>query len=236
MLSGSTRAALEAVNSFPRRLFASVLCLAAVSTLLLFWGLSGRGAEQRESIRSGQQTNALTQKDQVTLSVETARKIVSSLTADSVKDVRLTRTAKGQVIIADCENAETGLHRVYAIERRGEQFKLSAQAPLDTLAFRGAAWFSELIDADGDGYGEVLYTGTSIEGEAVGGRRLMLYTARTRKFYILKIEPLTGDNGALRVVWSPNAMKPAAAPIPICARATSAFNHRLFVTQVFCQL
>lgn len=221
---GSTVATLAAGNSQPRRIFASTVCVAAVCALLLFWGRSGQGAEQLPPVNARLEALALNSlpakhsppgAPQQTLlkqeSLAAARDVVASFTKNPIKDLFLTRTPKGSAIVANCQNNFTGARHVYAIEPRGAQYKLAARAPLDTVAFRANEWIAEMFDADGDGYGEVLYSGTSAEGEAVGGRRLVLYVARAHKFYIMRIEPTTGD-GALRVLWSPNAMKPAAAP------------------------
>ncbi|MEJ7615869.1 MAG: hypothetical protein WKF30_02585 [Pyrinomonadaceae bacterium] len=189
----------------------------------LFWGRSGRETEQQikapqieapaQDVHFTSPSPSRRRETPQRNPFAAARDVVSSITKDSIKDVFLTRTPQGPAIIADCEDQATGVRRVYAIEARGgARYKLAAQAPLDTVAFRGADWVSEMLDVDGDGYGEVLYTGSSAEGEMVGGRRLVLYVARAHKFYILRIEPNAGyGTGTLRVLWSPNAMKPAAA-------------------------
>jgi hypothetical protein len=76
--------------------------------------------------------------------------------------------------------------------------------PLDVEGFRGAQWSEELADLDGDGYDEILCTGTSPRFGASQSRRYVVFTPRTRETYSLHLAPDTTGAHAMRATWSPN--------------------------------
>lgn len=236
----STVASVNNKNSYARRVFASVLFAAAISALLLFWGRSGRGAEQQQSVAAalraaqGAPVSTTTAPSAIAntsdarlntsspsllptritpLAIEEARDIASMITGGVVEDVRVLRIPTGPVVLATHIDTSTGSNHVYAMERHGAsgQFHITANAPLDTIAFHSANWTSEVSDVDNDGYNEVIYKGTDMDGEANGGRRLVLYVPRAHKFYILRVEPHLKHSNNLRVLWSPNALTKGAA-------------------------
>jgi hypothetical protein len=96
------------------------------------------------------------------------------------------------------------------MERRGGRYRVMSRAPLDKPDFRGAMWVAETRDIDGDGYDEVICTGTNARGR-VADYRLVLYVPRTRKTYAMRIEAAPQGSKRLRATFSPNAMKPEAA-------------------------
>lgn len=146
------------------------------------------------------------------LAVEEARGIAASVADGAVEDVRVVRVPGGSVIVATHTDEASGANQIYAIERRDAQYRLTARTPLDTFSFRSANWTSEVMDVDGDGYNEVLYKGTDVDGEATGGRRFVLYTPRTRKFYALRVEPNLKRAHTVRIIWSPSALTQTATP------------------------
>ncbi len=148
------------------------------------------------------------------MSIEDARDIAATLTGGVVEDVRVLRIPSGPVVLATHIDSSTGSNHIYAMERHGGngQFHITANAPLDTIAFHSANWTSEVSDVDDDGYNEVIYKGTDMDGEANGGRRLVLYVPRSHRFYILRVEPHLKRSNSLRVLWSPNALAKGAAP------------------------
>jgi len=81
---------------------------------------------------------------------------------------------------------------------------LSTSTPLDVEGFRGAEWTEEITDLDGDGYDEVLCTGTLARGGADPARRYVVYVPRTRETYSLHLAPDSTGAHALRATWSPN--------------------------------
>jgi serine/threonine-protein kinase len=136
-----------------------------------------------------------------------ALRLASSLTRGQVSDARLVSTGAGQTVAAVADD-EYGAQTLFVIERRGgarSPFALSARAPLDVEGFRGAEWTEETTDLDGDGYDEVLCTGTLAAGlGAEPARRYVVYVPRTRETYSLHLAPDATGAHALRATWSPN--------------------------------
>jgi hypothetical protein len=143
--------------------------------------------------------------------LEAARRIVSNLSHDPIGDLRVVRTPQTTAIIALHDERSEGTSHLFVVERKGAGgFRLVSRAPLDAGEFRGAQWSSENIDADGDGFDEVLYTGTNPRRAA--GRKLVLYVPRTRETYAVRLEVARGARGEKiqRAVWSQSALAPEA--------------------------
>jgi hypothetical protein len=141
-----------------------------------------------------------------TLTREDALRIAASLTHSRVYDARLVSTGMSQFITAIGDD-ESGAQTLFVIERRSgarTQFALSTNMPLDVEGFRGAEWTEETTDLDGDGYDEVLCTGTLAHGGAEPARRYVVYVPRTHETYSLHLAPDSTGAHALRATWSPN--------------------------------
>ncbi|HKG12479.1 MAG TPA: serine/threonine-protein kinase [Pyrinomonadaceae bacterium] len=141
------------------------------------------------------------------LTREDALRVATSVTRGPVSDARLVSTGAGQAIAAIADD-ETGAQTLFVMERRAgsrTQFSLSTRAPLDVEGFRGAEWTEETTDLDGDGFNEVLCTGTLPRGgDAEPTRRYLVYVPRTRETYSLHLAPDSTGAHALRATWSPN--------------------------------
>jgi predicted Ser/Thr protein kinase len=146
-------------------------------------------------------------KPAASLTREDALRVAALLTRGPVSDARLVSTGAGQTIAAVGDD-ENGARTLFVIERRNgsrSPFALSTSAPLDVEGFRGADWTEETTDLDGDGYDEVLCTGTLARaGSAEPARRYVVYVPRTRESYSLHLAPDSKGAHALRATWSPN--------------------------------
>jgi predicted Ser/Thr protein kinase len=145
------------------------------------------------------------------LSLDAARQIVRSVEHGVVSDIRVVKTGRDVAIVALHDERREGTSHMFMLERDGTEFRPTAKAALDAPEFRGAVWTAEVRDVDGDGYDEVLYTGTSPRGHKAD-RRLLLYVPRTRQAYALRIENRTGGQQPSRITISPNAQTRAATP------------------------
>jgi hypothetical protein len=120
-----------------------------------------------------------------------------------VATVQVVQTKSGIGMVAINEARVAGKTDFFALEKRGETFHIAGRGRLDTNDFRRANWATEKMDVDGDGYEEVLFTGT--HADTVAGYRLVLYVPRTRQTYSLQVE--TEGRRAVRALWSANLLK-----------------------------
>ena len=141
------------------------------------------------------------------LTREDALRVAASLTRGRVYDARLVSTGARQTLAAIAPD-EDGAQTLFVMERHNDArstFALSTRAPLDVEGFRGAEWTEETADLDGDGFDEVLCTGTLAHyGDAEPARRYLVYVPRTRENYSLHLAPDSTGAHALRATWSPN--------------------------------
>jgi len=126
----------------------------------------------------------------------------------SVTDVRIVRTRGGQAIAAIYDRQPDGATHFCLMERRGKSFRVTGRVPLSVDGFRGARWTAEVVDIDGDGYDEVICTGTQSarrrDGQQ-GRRHYVLYVPRSRQTYSLRVAPDVFLSNTLRAVWSSNS-------------------------------
>ena len=147
------------------------------------------------------------------LTREGAWRVASSLTRARVRDARLVGAGAGQVVAAVASDpSEGGAQALYVIERGGTRgsYTLAARVPLDVEGFRGAEWVEEVVDLDGDGYDEVLCTGSEPSDGATESRRYVVYAPRKHETYSLHLAPDSTGAHALRATWSPNTQGPEA--------------------------
>ena len=137
----------------------------------------------------------------------------------AIPEARIVRTERGAAIVALHDERGEGTTHLFMLEARGAQggFRVTGHAPLDVDDFRGANWTSELVDADGDGYDEVLFTGTDARNDPFS-RRLVLYVPRERQAYSLRVGADGRERGAVRVKWSANAGGERAKPFRAAMR------------------
>lgn len=141
-----------------------------------------------------------------TLTIDEARRFADSISRGSISDIRIVRAGRESMIIAVNNERGDGTSHLFLMQRRGTRYRVAARSPLDVPDFRRAEWTAETMDADGDRYDEVLYTGKNPESPSKG-RRLVLYVPRTRTAYTLRLEDSTRDGRTVRrATWSQNAL------------------------------
>ncbi len=146
--------------------------------------------------------------------IEAARRVADSISRGAIGDVRVVRKGRGTAIAAIHDERRAGTSHLFVMERSGTRYRVTGHTPLDAKGFRGASWTAESMDVDGDGYDEVLCTGTNAK-DAGGGCRLVLYVPRTHQSYTLSVEAgsrARGKKSELRARWSRNALTRTATP------------------------
>jgi predicted Ser/Thr protein kinase len=227
-------ATVAALNTPHRVVFRAVTPVAIVAVLglaLLIWGRGGQiQPAAAAALRNDTQARAnssdstdstfyaarppiiVPAQSQPPLSVEAARQIVRSMSHDAVGDVRVVKTDRDEAIVALHDERREGTSHLFVVEPGGGgQYRITSRAALDAPEFRGATWSATTLDADGDGYDELLYTGTNPR-EHAADRRFLLYVPRTRQSYALRVENRTGGQKPSRITLSANAQTAAATP------------------------
>jgi serine/threonine-protein kinase len=230
--SGTVAALNTSGRSVVFRAVAPVALIAVLGLALLGWGRSGQTAPApaaaltenppaRNNSTASLDSTFYASPPPVTVpppqpsqplpGLETARQIARSVSRGTLGDVRVLKTEHDAAIVALHDERREGRSHMFALERTGTQYRVTATAALDAPDFRGATWTAEVRDVDGDGYDEVLYTGTNPRKFAAD-RRLVLYVPRTRQSYALRVENRSGGQKPSRITLSPNAQTRAAKP------------------------
>jgi hypothetical protein len=81
---------------------------------------------------------------------------------------------------------------------------------LDGNGFRHANWSAELVDADEDGFQELLFSGKD-SSESRSLRRLVLFVPNDRRTYSMQMTGETTAQGTPRIQWLSNAAGTEAA-------------------------
>ncbi|HEY0384492.1 MAG TPA: protein kinase [Pyrinomonadaceae bacterium] len=230
----ATVAALNTPNrGVAFRAVTPVAIIAVLGLALLVWGRSGQiqpaaaaALSNDTPVRAAATTdsndstfyaarppiNLPAQSPQPPLSTEAARQIVRSMSHDAVGDVRVVKTDGEAAIVALHDERREGTSHIFVVEPSGGgRYRVTSRAALDAPEFRGASWSAETLDVDGDGYDELLYTGTNPRDHAAD-RRFLLYVPRTRQSYALRVENRSGGQQPSRITLSPNAQTAAATP------------------------
>src|SRR6185503_19138237 len=145
-----------------------------------------------------------------TLSTEQARKIAGRFARGSVGDVEIVDTDSGPAIVVINNQRKAGTTNFLLLQKRDGKFRLSAQGRLDAQGFSHANWSSDLVDADEDGFDELLFTGKdSTENRNV--RRLVLFVPNDKRTYSMQMTGETTPRGTPRIQWLSNAAGADAA-------------------------
>lgn len=126
-------------------------------------------------------------------------------------DVQVIKTAAGPAVVAIQNGRRNGASQFLIMEKRGSAFYVSARGTLESKNFRRAQWTTETVDADGDDYDEVLFSGTD-SNRQITQYRFVIYVAKRRQSYVLELETDARTGAFLRVAWSENALSPWASP------------------------
>jgi len=150
------------------------------------------------------------------LTLDQARKIAARFARGSVGDLEIVDTDSGPAIVVVNNQRKAGTTNFLVIQKRDGKFRLSAQGRLDNEGFSHASWGAEQVDADEDGYQELLFTGKD-PSEARNLKRLILFVPNDRRTYSAQ---LTGETvrGTPRIQWLSNAAGTDAAPYRIALR------------------
>jgi predicted Ser/Thr protein kinase len=121
------------------------------------------------------------------LSLDQARKIAARFAPRSVGDLEIVDTDSGPAIVV-----------------------VNNQRKAGTTTFSHANWSSELVDADEDGFHELLFTGKD-SSESRNLRRLVLFVPNDRRTYSMQMTGETTRRGTPRIQWLSNAAGADAA-------------------------
>jgi serine/threonine protein kinase len=146
-----------------------------------------------------------------TLSLEQARKIAARFARGSVGDLAIVDTDTGPTIVVINNQRRSGNTNFLVLQKRDGKFRQTAQGRLDMNGFKHASWSSELVDADEDGYQELLFSGKD-SSESKSLRRLVLFVPNLRRTYSAQLTGEATARGTPRIQWLPNAAGVDAAP------------------------
>jgi predicted Ser/Thr protein kinase len=218
----STLATMNARASLAARAVTAVTVLAVLGGAMMVWSQSSSSWRAKASTADGETTarsldgaTALqvareasrTTAAAAGLSPSAARQIAASLVARGiVSEAQALRTQQGTLIAAVQEDRSEGTTRLLLFEPRGALggFRAAGRVTLDKEDFSGAKWTTEAVDADGDGYDEIVCTGFDAANDSFS-RRLVLYAPRARESFSMRVGADSRESKALRVKWSSNA-------------------------------
>ncbi|HLL76686.1 MAG TPA: serine/threonine-protein kinase [Pyrinomonadaceae bacterium] len=218
----STLSALDSPASRAGRLFAAALVLAALGGTAYVWSQTTADTIERAGLaataRPGEAGRPMSSAKGATaghgLTPGAARQIAASLVSrGTVTEAHAVRVVGGAAIVAVREQRQEGQTQLLLFESRGPLggYKLSAAVALDKEDFSGANWSTDVVDADGDGYDEVICTGSDAANDSFT-RRLVIYVPRTRQTYAARAGLDSREARAVRLKWSSNAGGERAAP------------------------
>jgi serine/threonine protein kinase len=222
----STVKALSSHRGIVFRVVTPALIIGVLGVGLMVWARDSLDKPQTATSRTPSlvATSALASRDAASYSagapltlpsptLEAARSAVDSFPQGSIADVRIVRKGRAMAIAAIQDERRAGTSHLFLMERHGKRYRVTGSASLDATGFRGANWTAESLDVDGDGYDEVLCTGTNPKNSTTGCR-LVLYVPRTRQTYTLSVEASSsrGKKSPRLARWSRNALTRTAAP------------------------
>jgi serine/threonine protein kinase len=152
------------------------------------------------------------------LTMNQARKIASQFArGGSVGALEILDTDSGPAIVFVNNQRKAGTTNFLVLQRRDSKFRVTVQGKLDTEGFSHASWSSELVDADEDGYAELLFTGKG-SSESRTLRRMVLFVPNDKRTYSMQMTGETTPRGTPRIQWLANAAGTDAAPYRIALR------------------
>jgi serine/threonine protein kinase len=146
----------------------------------------------------------------VELTMEQARRVASRFAKGTLGAVQLVETDAGQSIVAVNSQRRAGTSTFFVVERQQGRYRMSAQGALDAKGFSHASWSSELVDADEDGYPEVIFNGND-PNENQKLRRLVLFVPNDNRTYSMQMNGDSTARGTPRISWLSNAVGTDAA-------------------------
>ena len=134
-----------------------------------------------------------------------AEEIAATISRSGVHDLQVLKTASGASLVGIGTDRRNGSANFFVIEQKGSAFRVMARGQLDNKNFRRGSWKAEKLDADGDDFDEVLFTGIRRSGRA-SQHRYVLYVPQERQAYVLEIENSGRIGGPLKSLWSKNLL------------------------------
>jgi hypothetical protein len=144
------------------------------------------------------------------LSMDQARKTAAKFATGTIGTVAILDTDAGTAIVAIDNQRRSGKTSFLLLEKRNGKFRVSAQQPLDGKRFHHANWSAELVDADEDGFQELLFSGKD-SSEDRNLRRLVLFVPNDRRTYSMQMTGETTAQGTPKIQWLSNAAGTEAA-------------------------
>ena len=145
------------------------------------------------------------------ISLDQARKIAARFVRGSLGALEIVETDAGPAIVAINNQRKAGTSSFVLLQKRDGRYRLSAQGKLDAEGFSHASWSAELVDADEDGYQELLFSGKD-STEQRGVRRFILFVPNDKHTYSMQMTGETTARGTPRIQWLSNATSTDAAP------------------------
>jgi len=146
------------------------------------------------------------------LTLNQARKIAGQFArGGSVGALEILDTDSGPAIVFVNNQRKAGATNFMVLQRRDSKYRVTVQGKLDTEGFSHASWNSELVDADEDGYPELLFSGKD-SSESRTLRRMVLFVPNEKKTYSMQMTGETTPRGTPRIQWLSNAAGTDAAP------------------------
>ncbi|HWF88513.1 MAG TPA: hypothetical protein VN659_06740, partial [Pyrinomonadaceae bacterium] len=144
------------------------------------------------------------------LTLQQARKIAARFVKGTLGDLEIVDTDLGPAIVAINNQRKAGTTNYVLLQKRDGKFRLSAQGRLDTEGFSHANWNAELVDADEDGFPELMFSGKD-SSESRNLRRLILFVPNDKRTYSAQMTGETTPRGTPRIQWLTNAAGADAA-------------------------
>jgi serine/threonine protein kinase len=144
------------------------------------------------------------------LSLDQARKIAAKFARGVVGDLEIVETDSGPAIVVVNSHRKAGTTNFLLLQKRDGKFRQTGQGKLDAAGFSHASWNAELVDADEDGYQELLFSGRD-SSEDRSLRRLILFVPNNRRTYSMQMTGETTPRGTPRIQWLSNAAGSDAA-------------------------
>ncbi|HZE68714.1 MAG TPA: serine/threonine-protein kinase [Pyrinomonadaceae bacterium] len=163
------------------------------------------GADVAQPLSSGVST------DPASISAAEVRRAVASVSRGRATRLEIVGTESGPAIVAVQNAKKSGSTHFFVMQKRAGVFRIVARGPLDVEGFRHAAWTTETMDADDDGYPEVLFIGGNSSDRRFA-RRLILYVPNERRSYGMFLTGEVTSRGTPRIIWSANSARAEAAP------------------------
>jgi predicted Ser/Thr protein kinase len=144
------------------------------------------------------------------LSMVQARKMAAKFASGTIGSVAIVDTDNGPAIVAVNHQRRAGKTNFLMLQKRNGKYRVTTQQPLDMNGFRHANWTAELVDADEDGFQELLFSGKD-SSEARNLRRLTLFVPNDKRTYSMQMTGETTGRGTPRIAWLSNAAGTDAA-------------------------